>query len=112
MTSCNQLKYNFFLFLFYIKIAFFVRERIELFIAKRKMLFLTITRIAIMMRMMMMKVATTIFIFTVTKNPSIHMKIELFILIKMTDHQNIPIRIIEEMQDKSISRITVKIEAT
>ena len=32
MTSCNQLKYYFFLLLFYIKIAFFVRERIELFI--------------------------------------------------------------------------------
>ena len=32
MTSCNQLKYCFFLLLFYIKIAFFVRERIELFI--------------------------------------------------------------------------------
>ena len=32
MTSCNQLKYYFFLLLFYIKIAFFVREKIELFI--------------------------------------------------------------------------------
>ena len=31
MTSCNQLKYYFFRLLFYIKIAFFVRERIELF---------------------------------------------------------------------------------
>ena len=32
MTSCNELKYYFFLLLFYIKIAYFVRERIELFI--------------------------------------------------------------------------------
>ena len=32
MTSYNQLKYFFFLLLFYIKIAYFVRERIELFI--------------------------------------------------------------------------------
>ena len=32
MTSCNQLEYYFFLLLFYIKIAYFVRERIELFI--------------------------------------------------------------------------------
>ena len=32
MTSCNQLKYYLFLLLFYIKIAYFVRERIELFI--------------------------------------------------------------------------------
>ena len=32
MNSCNQLKYYFFLLLFYIKIAYFVRERIELFI--------------------------------------------------------------------------------
>ena len=32
MTSCNQLKNNFFLLLFYIKIAYFVGERIELFI--------------------------------------------------------------------------------
>ena len=32
MTSCNQLKYYFVLLLFYIKIAYFVREKIELFI--------------------------------------------------------------------------------
>ena len=32
MTSCNQLKYYLFLLLFYIKIAYFVTERIELFI--------------------------------------------------------------------------------
>ena len=32
MTSCKQLKNNFFLLLFYIKIAYFVRERVELFI--------------------------------------------------------------------------------
>ena len=32
MTSCNQLKYYFFLILFYIKIAYFVREKIKLFI--------------------------------------------------------------------------------
>ena len=32
MTSCKQLKNNFFLLLFYIQIAYFVRERIELFI--------------------------------------------------------------------------------
>ena len=32
MTSCNQLKYYFFLLLFYIKISYFVRERIELYI--------------------------------------------------------------------------------
>ena len=32
MTSYNQLKYYLFLLLFYIKIAYFVRERIELFI--------------------------------------------------------------------------------
>ena len=32
MTFCKQLKDNFFLLLFYIKIAYFVRERIELFI--------------------------------------------------------------------------------
>ena len=32
MTSCNQLKYYFFLLLFYIEIAYFVRERIKLFI--------------------------------------------------------------------------------
>ena len=31
MTSCNQLKNYFFLLLFYIKIAYFVRERIALF---------------------------------------------------------------------------------
>ena len=32
MTSSNQLKYFFFLLPFYIKIAYFVRKRIELFI--------------------------------------------------------------------------------
>ena len=32
MDSCEQLKNNFFLLLFYIKIAYFVRERIELFV--------------------------------------------------------------------------------
>ena len=32
MTSCNQLNYYFFLLLFYIKVAYFVRKRIELFI--------------------------------------------------------------------------------
>ena len=32
MTSCKQLKNNFFLLPFHIKIAYFVRERIELFI--------------------------------------------------------------------------------
>ena len=30
MTSCKQLKNNFFLLLFYVIIAYFVRERIEL----------------------------------------------------------------------------------
>ena len=32
MTSCNLLKYYFFLLLFYIKITYFVREMIELLI--------------------------------------------------------------------------------
>ena len=32
ITSCKQLKYHFPFLLFYIKIAYFVRERIELFI--------------------------------------------------------------------------------
>ena len=32
MISCNQLKYYFFLLLFYIKNGYFVRETIELFI--------------------------------------------------------------------------------